>query len=415
MTDLVLVFPGQGSQFTGMGRTWFDANESVRDRFREASDIVGYSLENLCFTAPPSELTKTKHAQVALLALSYAMYEVLTRGRRMPLASMAGHSLGEIIALLAAGALTYQDAVRLVKVRGDAMQTCATENSTGMIAAVGMPVAEVEACVADFNAGGHHVQVANYNTEQQTVLSGTLDDLSGMSASLEQRGCRLARLNVAGAFHSTFMANAVPAYRRAIEETEFTTPRLSVYSTVTGRAYRSAQEIKDALAVQLTSPVRWSATVSALMDQGARLWIEVGPKHVLTKMIATDVGAEAVHSLDEAPEQVHAALDRLVELRREPGLVGLCMGAAAATRNRNFDNEQYAAGVVQPYRRLQAMDQEAADTELTEDQKLTALGLLRTIMATKQVPEPEQQERITTILHRTGNTDLGPRVEVTAG
>lgn len=406
MTDLVLVFPGQGSQFAGMGKKWFDAHESVRDRFRQASDIVGYSLEELCFEAPPAELTKTRHAQVALLVLSYSMYEVLTKDRKLPVSYMTGHSLGEITALLAAGVLTFEDAVRLVKVRGEAMEICATENSTGMIAAVRMPAAEVEKCVTDFNADGHDVQVSNYNSAEQTVLSGTLDDLVGMTAYLEDHGCKVAKLNVAGAFHSTFMAGAVPAYLEAIDSIEFREPTVPVFSSVTGRVYESVAEIEDALAVQLTSPVRWSTIVSALAREDVGLWIEVGPKQVLTKMIAGVVGGDDVFSFDEDADQVYAAIERFLELKkREPGLVGLCMGAAAATRNRNFDDDEYANGVVQPYRRLQEMSQVEA-TELTDGQRRSAVDLLRTIMRTKQVPEDEQHERIESVLQRTGNTDL---------
>lgn len=406
MSDLVIVFPGQGSQYTGMGKTWFDANDSVRDRFHEASDIVGYSLEELCFVAPPSELTKTKYAQVCLLVLSYAMYEVVQQHRNVRPSYLAGHSLGEITALLAAGALSFADAVRLVKVRGEAMEVCATENSTGMIAAVRMPVAEVERHVADFNIEGHHVQVANFNAEQQTVLSGTLDDLKGMTAYLEDQGGKVARLNVAGAFHSTYMASAVPAYRQAIQEIEFTTPTVPVVSTVTGRVYESATEITDALAVQLTSPVRWSGVLSTLAGQDAGLWIEAGPKQVLKKLIAGAVDGAEVYSLDEDTDQAYAALDRFIEAKKlEPGLVGLCLGAAAATRNRNFDDDEYAAGVIQPYQRLQELRRVEED-QLTAEQKRTAVDLLLTIMKTKQVPEEEQRDRVAAILRRTGNTDL---------
>ncbi|PSL55788.1 [acyl-carrier-protein] S-malonyltransferase [Saccharothrix carnea] len=406
MKDLVIVFPGQGSQFAGMGKKWFDGHESVRDRFAQASDIVGYSLADLCFTAPPAEVTRTRYAQVSLLVLSYAMYEVMTEGRKIPVSSMTGHSLGEITALAAAGALSFEDAVRLVKVRGEAMESCVAEGGTGMIAAVRMPVTDVEKCVEDFNSAGHTVQVANYNAETQTVLSGTVDDLKGMTAHLEDRGAKVVKLNVAGAFHSTFMANALPEYTKALDAVEFAEPAVPVYSNVTGEVYESPEAIREALAVQLTSPVRWSAIVSSLVERKAAVWIEVGPKQVLKKMLTGAVGSGEVYSLDEEPEQVHAVLDQLVELKkREPGLVGLFLGAAAATRNRNFDAEEYDEGVVASYRKLQELaklDPEA----LTDEQKQTALDLLLTIMRTKRVPEDEQLDRVESILRRTGDVGL---------
>ncbi|MEU6024582.1 ACP S-malonyltransferase [Micromonospora sp. NPDC047134] len=406
MKDLVIVFPGQGSQFAGMGRKWFDEHESVRDRFGQASDIVGYSLADLCFTAPPAEVTRTRYAQVSLLVLSYSMYEVMTAGRKVPVSYLTGHSLGEITALLAAGALTFEDAVRLVKVRGEAMEGCAADSGTGMIATVRMPVADVEKCVEDFNAAGHDVQVANYNGELQTVLSGSLDSLKGMTAYLEDRGARVVKLNVAGAFHSTFMAGALPEYTKALSEVTITEPAVPVYSNVTGEAYESAEAIRETLAVQLTSPVRWSDIVASLVDRKAAVWIEVGPKQVLKRMLTGAVGSGEVYSLDEEPDRVGAVLDHLVELKkREPGVVGLCLGAAAATRNRNFDADEYHNGVVLSYRKLQELsklDQES----LSDQQKQTALDLLLTIMRTKRVAEAEQRDRIESILRRTREVGL---------
>ncbi|MFH9296597.1 ACP S-malonyltransferase [Streptomyces sp. NPDC017520] len=407
MNNLVIVFPGQGSQYTGMGRTWFDTHESVRARFTQASEIVGYSLEELCFSAAPTELTKTRHAQVALLVLGYSMHEVLSAQRKLPVAAMAGHSLGEITALASAGALSFEDAVRLVRVRGEAMEVCATENRTGMIA-VRMPVAEVEKHADEFNGESRDVQIANYNAEEQTVLSGTLDDLQAMTSYLEDRGHRVIRLNVAGAFHSTYMAGAVPAYVKAIGEIDFSAPRVPVYSTITGAVYGSAQEIPDALALQLTSPVRWSSVVSSLATQDVSLWLESGPKKVLAKLIGGVVGSDAVYSLDEDTDEAYAAVDRLIEAKKaEPGLAGLCMGAAAATRNRNFDDTEYTAGVLTPYRGLQELNRMDKD-ELTEEQKRSAVEMLLTIMRTKRVPEAEQSDRIASILRRTGDAALEP-------
>jgi [acyl-carrier-protein] S-malonyltransferase len=413
MINPALLFPGQGSQFTGMGRRWFESESSVRGRFEQASEIVGYSLADLCFTGPPAELTRTRHAQVALLVLSFGMYEVLGRDRKPAVSCLAGHSLGEITALLAAGALRYEDAVRLVQVRGEAMEACTADGGTGMIAALRLPVADVEKCVEEFNSDGAAVQVSNYNSEQQAVLSGTLEDLRGMTTLLEDRGAKVAKLNVAGAFHSTFMADAVPAYVAELAKIEFTKPAIPVCSTVTGRVYESAQEIRDALSVQLTSPVRWDAVMSTLTARGVTLWIEVGPKNVLTRIVADAVDGAVAHSLDEDTAGAYAAIDRAIEERRSrPGFVGLCLGAAAATRNRNFDEHEYAAGVIAPYRRLQQLAAIDED-ELTGEQKREALGLLRTIARTKRVPDAEQRERIASILRRTGDTELSAPAGVT--
>ncbi|MFJ4705509.1 ACP S-malonyltransferase [Streptomyces anulatus] len=411
MTNLALLFPGQGSQFSGMGRRWYESESSVRERFAQASDIVGYSLADLCYTGSPAELTRTRHAQVALLVLSFGMYEVLGRDRGLPVSHLAGHSLGEITALLAAGAIGFEDAVRLVKVRGGAMEACTAGGETGMIAALRMPVAEVEKCVEEFNADGRTVQVANYNSDRQAVLSGTHEELKGMTSLLEDRGCKVARLNVAGAFHSSFMAAAVPDYVAEIERITFTEPALPVCSSVTGRVYGSVQEIRDALRAQLTGPVRWDAVMSTLTAGGVTRFIEVGPKNVLSRLVSGTVDEAVAHSLDEDADAARAVLDQAVEEHaNRPGLVGLCLGAAAATRNRNFDEDDYAAGVIEPYRRLQQLARPDAD-ELTGEQRQEALDLLRTVMRTKHVPDAEQRERIASILRRTGGAGLQVPVE----
>jgi [acyl-carrier-protein] S-malonyltransferase len=390
-----------------MGRQWFDAESSVRERFDRASEIVGYSVADLCFTAPVAELSRTRHAQVAIVVVSTSVYEVVNRERKLPVGYLTGHSLGEISALCASGAMTLEEAVRLVQVRGKVTEACAVSSGTGMIAVMKLPVGEVEKYVEEFNSNGATVQVSNYNSERQLVLSGTLEDLRGIGDQLTERGAKVVKLNVEGAFHSTFMSDALPAYQAELDKIEFRQPEIPVCSSVTGRVYESPQEIRDALAIQLTGPVRWTAVMATLAGRGVTRWVEVGPKNILTRLVREGVADVLVHSLDdEDTTEAYATIDLAVEeWKTRPGFVGLCMGAAASTRNRNFDDREYADGVIAPYRRLQQLTQ-AGEDELTGEQKRDALELLRTIMRTKRVPEAEQQERIAEILRRTGDTEL---------
>lgn len=412
MTTVALLFPGQGSQYPGMGLDVFNDNESVRARFDQASEILGHSVAELCFEAAPAELTRTANAQIALLVLSYAMYEVLDETRRPRVTCMAGHSLGEITALLAAGALSFEDAVRLVKVRGEAMDECAASAETGMIAALDVPATQVERLLQQFNADGHGVQVANYNGPTQTVVAGSRAELKQLTTLLEGNGVRVALLNVAGAFHSPYMAGAVPAFVAAISETPFHTPRVPVYSTVTGRRYEGADDIRDALSGQLTSPVRWSAVVEGISRREPDAWIEVGPKTVLTKMVARMLGDDQiVFGLDGEPALRDAGFERLDAAPGGPSAVALCLGAAAATRNRNFDDAAYTAGVINPYRQLVELNQNA-EAPLSDETLFGAIQLLRTIMQTKGVPAVEQSDRIGSILGRTGGADLAERLGV---
>lgn len=405
MNEIVVAFPGQGSQYDGMGKSWFDENESVRARFAEASELLGYSLEKLCFRGDPGELTRTHHAQASIFVLSYAMYEVLQAAGPFTVDYMTGHSLGELTALAAAGAITFPEAVRLVQVRGEAMEECAQSTRTGMVAVLGLSPEEVESLVAEFNREGSHIQVANDNSDQQTVLGGTLEEIEAFSELLNERGHRYARLNVAGAFHSSHMSAAVPAFTAAIEATNIVMPSVPVVSSITGTVYQSVEEIRNALATQITNPVRWRSVMETLQTRDVRLWIESGPKQVLTKMIKGGaIEAEAL-SLEQEPAEVRAAIERVLARRREePSFVGLCLGAVAATRNRNFDDAEYTTGVLAPHRELQQLAARHEDPRaFTVEEEDVALGLLRRILQTKGVPVEEQEARIVRIIQRAGS------------
>lgn len=407
MSTVAMIFPGQGSQYTGMGREAHRTYASVRSRFEQASDIVGYSLEHLCFEATPAELTRTAHAQVALLVLSYSMYEVLVQERHPRVSCMAGHSLGEITALAAAGALAFEDAVALVKVRGEAMDRCAATEDSGMIAALEVPADEVARLVHRFNMRGHDVRVANDNGPTQTVLAGSRASLKELSPVLENAGVRVALLNVAGAFHSPYMAEAVAPFVEATVGCALSTPRVPVVSTVTGRVYRDADDIRDALAVQLTSPVLWRTVVQEIARREPLAWLEVGPKTVLTKMVSRILGdGHLVAGIDGDPAQLAGVFEEIATAEPGPNLVALCLGAAAATRNRNFDDAAYSAGVVEPYQKLVDLNNSVSADGPTDVTGRQAIDLLRTIMTTKLVPSAEQEDRIGAILGRTANHAL---------
>lgn len=413
MSPVAILFPGQGSQYTGMGQEAHRAHASVRARFEQASDIVGYSVEHLCFEATPAELTRTAHAQVALLVLSYALYEVLERDRHPRVSCMAGHSLGEITALAAAGALSFEDAVALVKARGEAMDRCAATVDSGMIAALDLPAGEVARLVHRFNVRGHDVRVANDNGPTQTVLAGSRSSLKDITPFLEDAGVRVALLNVAGAFHSPYMADAVEPFVEATDACALSTPRVPVFSTVRGRVYRDADDIREALAVQLTSPVLWRTVVQEIARREPAAWLEVGPKTVLTKMVSRILGdGQLVAGVDGEPAELERAFERLSAAEPGPSVVALCLGAAAATRNRGVDDAAYATGVIAPYRELADLNNAAPGDEPSDATGRRAIGLLRTIMQTKLVPSEEQEDRIGAILGRTGNHALAAELGV---
>ncbi|WP_300264894.1 ACP S-malonyltransferase [Microbacterium sp.] len=406
MSQIAIAFTGQGAQFIGMGKHWYDEHESVRQRYLQASEVLGYSLEELTFEGAADELTRTDRAQVALLVLEYAMFEVLTERRGNDGLVVIGHSLGEITALVAADALSFVDAVRLVKARGEAMAAAAAETPSGMSAVLDLTPDQVTDTVQRLREAGHSVEVSNFNTARQTVVSGAPSGLAELANVVEGMNGRCVPLNVAGGFHSSFMESAREQYAAVVAEIELRGPRLDVWSTVTGDRVETADQIRDALARQLTAPVLWEKAVRSIARADVSVWVEIGPKPVLTRMITDIVSGSSTANLYDDEAAVDAAFDAREIARRTPGIIGLCLGAVASTRNRNFDDAEFTRGVVEPYQRLvalnQGVDEHGVAPVRSEAEMREALRLLSDIMTVKQVPASERNERLDEILRRSG-------------
>lgn len=406
MNNIIVMFPGQGSQHVGMGKDWYDKYESVKALFEKASNVIGYQLEELCFNGPLNELTQTDVAQVAVLTTSYAMFQVMQEEKQLPISYVTGHSLGEITALAAGGAISFEDAVKLVKVRGEAMAACTREEKTGMAAVVNVLAEQVEDIVKEYNQNQHNIQIANYNSDSQTVLAGKVDEISEICSVIEEKGIRAVRMNVSGAFHSSYMQNAVAPYVAALESMEINLPKIPVISSVTGKVYSSVEEIKNTLSKQLTNPVVWKDIVSEFSNREVRLWVEVGPKKVLKKLVASMVHNADVITLEEDYKNNYAVIDTVLKRKsKDPNIIGLCMGTVVATKNSNWDEQEYATGVIQNYKRLEDLQAKVEQNEVTvDDVAEEAINILRTILTTKKVSIEEQEARINSILEKTNST-----------
>ena len=277
--SLALIFPGQGSQVVGMGRALAASDARADAAFATADEVLGFSLSGLMRDGPEHELTATQNAQPAILAHSVAVLRTI-EDQMGPVAYAAGHSLGEFSAHVAAGTLRYEDALAVVRLRGELMFAAGQKRSGTMAAILGLSDEEVEAVCTEVDAGT--CVPANFNASGQVVVSGDIAGVEqGMERATDAGARRVVRLNVSGAFHSPLMEPAVDGLRDKLQSIEFQDPAYPVFSNVTASPVTSGSEARQLMVEQLTSAVRWSASVAAMVEAGADRFLELGPGSVL--------------------------------------------------------------------------------------------------------------------------------------
>ncbi len=280
------VFPGQGAQFSGMGKDLYENNASAKALFDKADEILGFSITDIMFGGTADELKQTKVTQPAVFLHSVILAKVL--GVKPD--AVAGHSLGEFSALVVSGAVSFEDGLRLVSKRAMAMQKCCENRPGGMAAILGLDDAVVEQACADTDGV---VVAANYNCPGQLVISGADEAVDAACARLKEAGARRAlRLPVGGAFHSPLMEDARAELEQAIAEVEFHTPVCPIYQNVDAQPQTDPEKIKANLIAQLTAPVRWTQIVRNMLADGVSEFTELGPGNVLQGLIKK-VNAEA--------------------------------------------------------------------------------------------------------------------------
>ncbi len=279
------VFPGQGAQFTGMGKDLYDTCEQAKSLFEKANEILGFRITDIMFEGTADELKQTRVTQPAVFL--HSVISAIAMGDEFQPDMVGGHSLGEFSALVAAGALDFEDGLRLVYARAQAMQKACEATPGTMAAILGLDDEVVEKVCAEVSAEGGVVVAANYNCPGQLVISGSVEAVGEACNRLKEAGAKRALpLPVGGAFHSPLMQPAKDELQTAIEQTTFQTPRCPIYQNVDGKAHTDAAEIKQNLIAQLTASVRWTQEVENMLAAGATEFVECGPGKALQGMIA---------------------------------------------------------------------------------------------------------------------------------
>ena len=282
-----VIFPGQGSQMVGMGKEFYDKFDHVKDLFKEADEILNFSISKLILEGPKEELDLTVNTQPAIFLISYSIFNVIKKEFNIDLNKakyFAGHSLGEYSALSCAGYLNFQDTLRILRIRGDAMQNSVPKGEGGMVAVLGSTVALIEKMLKD-NEQNLKAQIANDNSEGQIVLSGKMDDLDKLILVLKENTIKNIKLPVSAPFHCSLMNKATDIMNEELNKLSFNHGENKLISNVTAKEISSTEELKELLIKQIENRVRWRESVINMIDNDVDHFIEIGPGKVLSGLV----------------------------------------------------------------------------------------------------------------------------------
>lgn len=403
MNKIVLLFPGQGSQYIGMGKALCESFSDAREIFEEANDALGFDLKKLCFEGDMQELTKTENTQPAILTASMAAFRVYMKEIGIEPVYTAGHSLGEFSALCCSGAMKFADAVKIVRQRGKFMQQAVAVGVGAMAAISGVSQSTIEEECSTVSKNGKLVVVSNYNSPDQIVISGHVEAVEEVGTKLNALGARVIPLKVSAPFHSPLMQPAADLLNEELCKYTYFDLNYPVLSNVTALPYQGKESIIDNLTKQIVQPVRWQASMQYFQNEDIDLAIELGPQTVLRNLMKKNAPQIKTYSYDNDAD-VKAAKIKLLsgeqDISNGMEVITKCIATAICTKNSNWDEQAYQKGVVEPYRKIKNMKEEILkeNRQPSIEEVRQALDMLKSVLLTKLIPKEKQMECINQVL-----------------
>lgn len=395
MNSLAFLFPGQGSQFAGMGKSFWNDFVLAKRLFEEASDAISMDVKKLCFDEDMNELTKTMNAQPAILTVSVIAFQVYMQEIGVKPHFLAGHSLGEYSALVCAGALSFQDAVKLVRQRGVLMQNADPQQLGTMAAVTQIHLHTLQDLCSEISTEDFPAGVACMNSDQQHVITGHRQAVERVIKIAEERGAKHTYLNVSAPFHSPMMQSASEQFQAALHQYTFQDAAWPIISNVTALPYRNGNSVSEHLHQHMTMPVRWAETMHHLLLHGVTEVIEMGPKNVLASLLKKITNHIAAYSLGQTSD-IHDLSNsaerhkKVVHLRKKQ--LHKMMIQSTITRNFNKDELAYSNLATPLFAQLQLLKErmERNENELSEEELEHSIHLCQSIFEAKQIPASEQ-------------------------
>ncbi|MEK3777518.1 MULTISPECIES: ACP S-malonyltransferase [unclassified Paenibacillus] len=408
MEKIALLFPGQGSQYVGMGKSFYDQYSIAKQTYEEASDVAGVDLAKLCFEGSLSELNQNENMQPALLATNVAAFRVYMEEVGIRPQFCAGHSMGEYSALVCSGAMTFSDAVQITKLRGAMMQIHIDRGTGSMTIMDGIDASIVEQLCEQYSGEQGVAVVSCYNSPTQAAVSGHQYVLEEIEAAVLDADGQVTPLMSSAPIHSSLMAEDAERLGQELAKYSYNMFKWPVLSNVTGQPYGDVERIPGLLTDQMVKPVQWTRILQYLERFGVTLAIEMGPKNVLNKLTKTncpDINSLCFGEKAERQKLISMFQSDGKKKKGVPTVITKCLAIAVATPNQNWDEAEYQQGVVQRYKRIQAIQEqvENAGDKPSKEQMIEALELLKGIFETKKLPVKERNQWMNHIIDDTGH------------